>query len=175
MPRLIEQLEVCVVAALRFARVSDFDHQIDVRSIIVTAGIRERIARILDAGKRALIQMDGRGFNQTRRHRFPEAHQFAVVSRRVGIGDVFRNMPQPLRLSLHSRGGETEGGGKIAHPRPLARPAKAGAHDVRGVAIDRQSHLMVLADRRGFHHFLFQRNGVAIRRTRAFGPAQHRL
>ncbi len=51
MPGLIEHLEVRLIAALRFARVSNFDHQIDIRSIIVTILIRKRVSRIIDLGQ----------------------------------------------------------------------------------------------------------------------------
>ena len=56
LPRLIKDFEIRLIAALRFARVSDFNHQIDIRSIIVAGFVSQRMAGVEDAGQFSSIQ-----------------------------------------------------------------------------------------------------------------------
>ena len=79
LPRLIEHPEVCLVAALRFARVSDFDHQIDIRAVIMACFIGQRVAGIVHRGERALVKPDFAGAHFATSHHGVETDQFAMV------------------------------------------------------------------------------------------------
>ena len=119
LPRLIEHLEVCLVTALRFAGVSDFDHQIDIRSLVMATRIGQGMARVVDPFRLRPIQTDLPGFHQPGLLSIGqdvfERNNLSVVSGRIGIGDVFGNMPYAVCLCLHGAGRDLHAVENVAH------------------------------------------------------------
>ena len=92
---LIKHFQIGLIAALSFARVGDFNHQIDVRSVMIPAFIRHWVTGVIDPCQGGSVQLHGPqcdkgagliGFGASQ---FFELNGFAMVSRRVGIGDIF--------------------------------------------------------------------------------------
>ena len=113
--------------AERFARVGDFDYQIDIRSIVVAVLTSERMGRIIYPLQLALIQMNWTsrypsrftaGFDDAFKRR-----QLAPVARRVRVGDILGNVAQPVCLRLHSGRGNTLAVMQTIHGDYLPRPS----------------------------------------------------
>ena len=62
LPRLVEHLQVGVIAALRLAGVGKLDDEIDVRAIVIAFAIGHRVAGVEDPRELTLIEGDGAGW-----------------------------------------------------------------------------------------------------------------
>ena len=104
-------------------RVGDLDDEVHVRAQVIAVLARHRVPGVID-----LRQFGPVVAHPARAHRAGvaaevaprlEGHQLAAIARRVGIGDVFRDVAKPDALRAQARGGD--GGRTRASPRGADR------------------------------------------------------
>ena len=166
--RLLDDLQIGLVGAVGLAHVGHFDQHVDVGHLDVALVVGGLVAGLeLD---REVACRRGRS-SATSTSEPPvgavelggEADGLAAigigagrVAGRLGVGEVFRNDAQPLRLGAEAGGGDFQGGGKRVHGQLFETSM---SHAVERLD-DRRVELEGAADFAGLHQLVLQHDGV---------------